>query len=106
MSVHVRRNMQMQAIRANRDHTRPFRPLGWRCYHQVAQEAQRQLRRAKNILPRRSSAVGLSRYPLHRPRHQRGAEIAHVPIWALSLVRVWQIIKDVVIEAKIADAAR
>lgn len=36
---------------------------------------------------------------------QKSRKLAHVPIWALSRVRVWQIVKGVMIEAKIADAA-
>jgi site-specific recombinase XerD len=31
--------------------------------------------------------------------------MAHAPIWPLSRVRVWQIVKGVMIEARIADAA-
>ena len=37
---------------------------------------------------------------------QKSRELAHLPIWALSRVRVWQIVKGVMIEAGIADAAR
>ncbi|MDO9527259.1 MAG: site-specific integrase [Gemmobacter sp.] len=36
---------------------------------------------------------------------QASRKLAHLPIWPLSRVRVWQIVKDVMIEAKIADAA-
>ena len=35
---------------------------------------------------------------------QKSRRLAHVPVWALSRVRVWQIVKDVMIEAGIADA--
>jgi integrase len=36
---------------------------------------------------------------------QKSRKRAHVPIWALSRVRVWQIVKSVMIEAGISDAA-
>lgn len=36
---------------------------------------------------------------------QKSRKLAHLPIWPLSRVRVWQIVKDVMIEAKIVDAA-
>ncbi|WP_168199338.1 tyrosine-type recombinase/integrase [Pseudorhodobacter turbinis] len=35
---------------------------------------------------------------------QKSRRLAHVPIWALSRVRIWQIVKGVMIEAGIADA--
>jgi len=35
---------------------------------------------------------------------QKSRRLANVPIWALSRVRVWQIVKSVMIEASIADA--
>jgi integrase len=36
---------------------------------------------------------------------QRSRKLAQAPIWALSRVRVWQIVKGVMIEAKIAEGA-
>ena len=34
---------------------------------------------------------------------QKSRKLAHVPIWSLSRVRIWQIVKGVMIEAKIAN---